>query len=85
MLIATITSKGQVTIPKEVRDSLHLHSGDKIAFILHDQSEVVLRPVTKSVDQVFGRLHKPGQVSRTVAEMNQAIARKRQDFRFSNY
>ena len=74
MVTATITSKGQVTIPKMVRDSLHLRSGDKIAFVLRDRDEAVLRPVTKSVDQVFGRLHAPGQTARTTEEMDRAVA-----------
>ena len=76
MVTATITSKGQVTIPKTVRESLHLHSGDRVAFIMHGLTEAVLKPVTKTVDQVFGRLHKPGQVGKTVAEMNHSVARR---------
>jgi antitoxin PrlF len=76
MVTATITSKGQVTIPKTVRESLHLHSGDRIAFIMHDQMEAVLKPITKTVDQVFGRLHKPGQAIKTVVAMNRAVARR---------
>lgn len=76
MVTATITSKGQVTIPKLVRESLRLHCGDRIAFIVHDQTEAVLKPVTRTVDQVFGRLHTPGQVGKTVAEMNRAVARR---------
>jgi len=76
MVIATITSKGQVTIPKTVRESLHLHSGDKIAFTMHGPTEAVLKPVTKTVDQVFGRLHKPGQIGKTVVDMNQAVAQR---------
>ena len=76
MVTATITSKGQVTIPKTVRELLHLHCGDRIAFIMHDQTEAVLKPVTKTVDQVFGRLHKPGPAGKTVVEMNQAVAQR---------
>jgi AbrB family looped-hinge helix DNA binding protein len=76
MITATITSKGQITLPKSVRDGLHLHLGDKVAFIMHNQTEAVLKPVTTTVDQVFGRLHKPGQVPRTIDEMNQAVARQ---------
>ena len=76
MVTATITSKGQITIPKMVRESLHIHTGDKIAFIMHNQTEAVLKPVTKTVDHVFGRLHKPGQVGKTVVEMNQAVTRR---------
>jgi len=35
MALATLTNKGQVTIPKPVRDSLGLHIGDKIKFIIN--------------------------------------------------
>jgi antitoxin PrlF len=76
MVTATLTSKGQITIPKIVRDSLHLNSGDRIAFILRDHSEAVMKPVTKTVDQVFGKLHRSGEITRTVAEMNEAVARR---------
>ena len=74
MVTATLTSKGQITIPRAIRELLRLHSGDRIAFVMHGDTEAMMKPVTKSVDQVFGRLQRPGQVSRTVAEMNQAIA-----------
>ena len=36
MLISTLTSKGQTTIPKSVRDALHLNTNDKIAYEIHD-------------------------------------------------
>lgn len=73
MTIATITSKGQVTIPKEIRDSLLLHNGDKLDFSITDRGEVILRPLTRRVADVFGRLHKPGQAARSTDDMNAAI------------
>jgi len=76
MVTATLTSKGQLTIPKAVRDTLHLHSGDRVAFIVHGDAEAVLKPVTKSVDEVFGRLHAPGQPRRSVAQMKAAVAER---------
>ena len=76
MVTATLTSKGQLTIPKAVRDSLRLHTGDRVAFILHGDEEAVLKPVTKSVDEVFGRLHSPDQPHRTVEEMNAAVRKR---------
>lgn len=74
MVTATLTSKGQLTIPKAVRDSLHLHTGDRVAFVVHGDSEAVLKPITKSVDDVFGRLHSPTQPRRSVEEMKAAVA-----------
>lgn len=76
MATATLTTKGQITIPKSVRDSLHLRSGDKIAFVLRGDSEAVLKPLTKSVEDVFGTLHEPSQQRRTVTEMNAAVAKR---------
>ena len=76
MALATLTSKGQVTIPKAVRVSLGLHSGDKLEFVITETGEALLRPVTKKVDEVFGRLHKPGRKPVSVEEMDAAIKQK---------
>jgi AbrB family looped-hinge helix DNA binding protein len=40
----TLTSKGQVTIPKRIRDALHLKPGSPVEFSLNDNGEVVLHP-----------------------------------------
>ncbi len=74
MVTATLTSKGQLTIPKAVRDTLHLHSGDLVAFVVHGDTEAVLKPMTKSVDEVFGRLHSPGQPRKGIKQMKDAVA-----------
>lgn len=76
MVTAKLTSKGQLTIPKAVRDSLHLHSGDLVAFIVHGDAEAVLKPITKSVDEVFGRLHSPGQPRKSIKQMKDAVAER---------
>lgn len=75
MALAKITTKGQVTIPKSVRDSLHLNTGDKIEIIVKD-GEAVIRPISKKVDDLFGILKRPNQKSLSVDEMNQAISNK---------
>ena len=76
MLTATLTSKGQLTIPKAVRDTLRLHTGDRVAFVVHGEKEAVLKPMTKSVDEVFGRLYSPKQPRRSIKQMNDAVAEK---------
>jgi len=82
MPLATMTSKGQVTIPVIVREKLHLHAGDKIDFSFVDKNEVLLRPVTKSVDDVFGCLNAATAGKKaSVADMDAAIRKKvKQDF-----
>jgi antitoxin PrlF len=72
----TLTSKGQVTIPKNIRDSIGLHIGDKIEFVITQNKEVILRPITKKVDDVFGVLHKPSRNSVTTEEMDAGIKKK---------
>jgi AbrB family looped-hinge helix DNA binding protein len=69
----TITSKGQTTIPKEVRKKLKLKPGDRIYWILEDD-QAVLRPKTGSILDLAGMLHRPGQKPATIEEMNSAIA-----------
>ena len=41
MTLATLTSKGQVTIPKAVRNSLNLHGGDKVEFVITESKEAL--------------------------------------------
>ncbi len=79
MALATLTSKGQVTIPKEVRTSLRLHEGDKVEFIINENREAILRPVTKKVDDVFGRLHRPGRKPISIKKMDAGIKKKMQE------
>lgn len=76
MALATLTNKGQVTIPKEVRDSLGLQTGDKLEFVITESGKALFRPVTKKVDDVFGRLHKPGRKSVSIEAMDDVIKQK---------
>lgn len=75
MPIATVTSKGQVTIPKEVRRVLKVEEGDRIDFIVEETNRVVLRKPSRSLLSLKGLLRRKGQKAVTVEEMNQAIAR----------
>ena len=76
MALATLTNKGQVTIPKAVRESLGLHSGDKLEFVIVENGKACIRPVTKKVDDVFGRLYKPEKKPVSVEEMDEKIRQK---------
>jgi antitoxin PrlF len=58
---ATLTSKGQTTIPKEIRDGLGLRAGDKLTFTLMPDGVVVVRAKNKHVSDVAGILYKNGR------------------------
>jgi len=59
--IATLTSKGQTTIPKEIRDSLSLKTGDLLTFTLMPDSTVVMRVKNASVTELAGMFYKKGR------------------------
>lgn len=76
MASATVTSKGQVTIPVYVRNQLGLSAGDRIEFILNDQTgryEVV--PATRSVTALKGIIRKPAKPV-SIEDMNSAISQQ---------
>ncbi|MBN2000492.1 AbrB/MazE/SpoVT family DNA-binding domain-containing protein [candidate division KSB1 bacterium] len=75
MAVAKLTSKGQVTIPKLVRDSLNLHVGDKIEFTVI-KNQAVITPVSKSIDEVFGKLYQAAKTAVPVKEFDKVIAKR---------
>lgn len=76
MSAATVTSKGQVTIPKKVRDALGLRTGDRLDFVIEGPFRVVLRPGSRNIRDLRGLLHRPGRKPVTVEQMNDAIRRR---------
>jgi antitoxin PrlF len=73
---ATLTSKGQITIPKAVRDRLGLEAGDQIEFVFEAPGDrVVLRPGNRDPAGLRGLLHAPGRRPVSLREMDEAIRR----------
>ncbi len=75
-MLSTVTSKGQVTIPKEIRDLLHINSNDKVEFVL-DGEKVVLVPV-KTLKDLRGavRAKGVGDFAKERARAKAAVARR---------
>lgn len=74
MPTATVTSKGQITIPKEVRDSLAVHAGDVIDFEREPDGSFRIRARKIHVMELAGILHRKGQRRVSLREMDAAIA-----------
>jgi len=70
---ATITSKGQITLPKALREQLHLSPGDRVEFILDEDNVVRMLPRLASVKHLKGLLPKPAQPV-SLEQMDDAIA-----------
>lgn len=73
MPTATLTSKGQVTVPQKVREHLKLSAGDKLDFVIAGDGTVHLRVVSGSVRRLFGFLKRPEQRAPSIEEMEEAV------------
>ncbi len=72
---ATMTSKGQITVPKEVRDRLGLDAGVKVAFIPDGRGGFALLPRNTTWEDSAGLLARPGQRALSVEEMDGALGK----------
>lgn len=72
---ATLTSKGQITLPKPVRERLHLKAGDRVDFVIDAEGEIRVRTSRGDVRDLKGLLHRPGRKPVTLEEMDAAVAR----------
>ena len=73
MPTATLTSKGQITMPKPVRDLLRLQTGDPVDFVVSDDGEVRVRAGHVDVHTLQGLLHRPGRKPVSLQQMDDAI------------
>jgi AbrB family looped-hinge helix DNA binding protein len=72
MALATMTSKGQVTVPKSVRALLHLEAGDVVDFRVRPDGVVEMVPAREDLLSLYGIL-KPAIRGVTVEDMNETI------------
>ena len=73
-MLAIVTVKGQVTVPKAIRDQLKIEQGTQLDFKLNDDGSILVRPLKRSALSIVGLLRRPGQVAMTVGQMNEAVA-----------
>ncbi len=73
MSIVKLTTKGQITIPKEVRDYLKIEPGSQVEFVIDETGSVKLIPLNVPVEVLAGILHRPGMQAATLDEMEAAI------------
>jgi antitoxin PrlF len=76
MARATITSKGQITIPVRIRAALGLEAGDAVEFVEVEKNKVAIIPATRSIRELEGRFYDKRRKPVTIEEMNAAIARQ---------
>ena len=71
-MYATLTYKGQVTVPKAIRDALNLRPGDRLDFIMEENGELRVAATTASVTELKGMVSKPASPA-SLEDMDRAI------------
>ncbi len=74
MTTATITTKGQITIPKEVRDALGVAAGDRVEFVAEEKGVYKVVAATRDVRHLKGIVAKPARPV-TLEAMKRAVAK----------
>ncbi|MBI5141232.1 MAG: AbrB/MazE/SpoVT family DNA-binding domain-containing protein [Nitrospirae bacterium] len=73
MSVARMTSKGQVTIPADVRKRLNIRSGDDLDFRVEPNGTVIILPITRRAQDVFGMLSKDRQPAVSIEDMHTGL------------
>ena len=76
MPTSTLTSKGQITLPKEIREYLNLRPGHRLEFEITPEGAVFLRPRNRDIRALKGIVRSPHAKAVTIQEMKEAIAER---------
>ncbi len=81
MSAATLTSKGQITIPVEVRNDLGVGAGDRLEFVKQENGQYSTVRANRSVRELKGMLRVKRHKPVSIEEMNRVIARRASESR----
>ena len=73
MTTATVTGKGQITIPAQIRAALHVGTGDRVEFVEIEPGRYEFMAATRSLSELKGMFKKPSNPV-SLQDMNPAIA-----------
>lgn len=78
METGTLSSKGQITIPKKIRDFLHVKTSEKLIFVPLEEGKVLITTEQKPASSIFGILkHKKKTQPASIEQMERAIQKRR--------
>lgn len=73
-MVSTVTDKGQITLPKAVRDRLGIRAGTRVEFDIQPDNTLRIRVLTTGAAGLFGLLARPGEAARSLDEIDAGIA-----------
>lgn len=76
MHVSTITSKGQTTIPKNIREKLNLMTGDSIEYYVNNDNSITLYHSDLDISSIYGLMRKPSKKV-SIEDMKRAVSERR--------
>ncbi len=73
-MLASMTDKGQVTVPKDIRDRLGIAAGSKLDFEVQDDGTIRVRVLVRGAGNLFGIVRRPGMTPQSIDAMDEGIA-----------
>lgn len=80
MLSTIVTDTGEITLPEEIRQHLKLVSGSRVEFVIDEDGQVKIFPLTVAVESLSGILHRPGMPPASLEDMEAAISEDANDW-----
>lgn len=80
MLSTIVTNTGQITLPDEIRQHLKLVSGSRVEFVIDENGQVKIFPLTVAVETLSGILHRPNLSPATQDDIDAAISEGANDW-----
>jgi antitoxin PrlF len=72
-MLSTVTDKGQVTLPKPIRDQLGIRAGTRIDFEVQADGSLRARVLTRGSAGLFGLVARPGEAARSLEEIDAGV------------
>jgi AbrB family looped-hinge helix DNA binding protein len=72
---AIVSSKGQVVIPRKLREMLGIHAGLELVLNVRKDGVIEMKPSERTIDMFFGRCKRSNESSMSISEMDDAIAK----------
>ena len=70
---ATVTAKGQVTVPRAIREQSGIVPGTRLDFRVEADGTLRVKVLARGAGTLFGLLRKPGEPARTLEEMDEGV------------
>jgi AbrB family looped-hinge helix DNA binding protein len=71
---STVSSKGRITVPKEIREKAMIHKGTQLDFQMSEDGTILIIPIRRHISQLKGIVHSKRKWPVTLSEIRQAIS-----------